>query len=150
MSSVATEPPPPGPSPQNRRGSAVFIAMALALQFTVPLTYLMRTDTSDERFTWRSLGGAEETTCRAESSLERLDGAREELELDALIQRDWVDYLQRDRRSVIEEFLRVQCENPGVLEVELRNDCNDADGVRAYKLRCGGERAYETRRTASR
>ena len=124
--------------------------MAIMLQFAIPLTYLMRADTSDDRFTWRSLGGTAETICRTESSLERLDGAREELDLDALIQRDWVDYLQRNRRSVIEEFLRVQCEEAGVLEVELRNDCDDADGVRAYKLRCGGERAYETRRTASR
>jgi hypothetical protein len=36
------------------------------------------------------------------------------------------------------------------LQVELVNRCDDDRSVREYSLRCGGERAHETVRTATR
>lgn len=150
MRSVETEPPPPHPSPKGRRRSGAFIGAFILLQFLIPLTYLAREDPSDDRFTWRILSGPSAPACETSATLERLDGHREELALEKLIHRDWVDYVGRNRRVVVEAFLRRQCEAEGVLEVELINRCDDDRGVREYRLRCGGERSHETKRTAAR
>jgi hypothetical protein len=120
------------------------------LQFLIPLTYLTREDVSDERFTWRSLTVSEAPSCETSGSLERFDGQREDIPLKKLIHQDWVDYMQRDRRAVVDAFLRKQCEGDDVLQVELVNRCDDGRGTRAYNLRCGGERSHATARTATR
>jgi len=150
MRSVETEPPPPHPSPKNRRRSGVFIGGFILLQFLIPLTYLAREDTADDRFTWRSFSGPDEPVCETSASLETIDGRREELALKRWNHRDWVDYVGRNRRVVVEAFLQKQCEAEGVLEVELINRCGDDRGIREYRLRCGGERSHETVRTAAR
>ncbi len=150
MRSVETEPPPPHPSPKHRRRSGVFIGAFILLQFLIPLTYLSREDTADDRFTWRSFSEPSAPVCETSVSLETLDGRREKLALEKLIHRDWVDYVGRNRRIVVEAFLQKQCEAEGVLEVELINRCEDDRGIREYRLRCGGERSHETARTATR
>ena len=148
MSSVATEPPPPPPSGKDRRRTGTFIAVFIALQFLIPLTYLGREDPSDDRFTWRSseLTPACETTVTTEA----MDGHTEALDLERLVHRDWITYVQHNRRAVVEALLQKQCEGGDVLEVALFNHCDDSRGLREYRLRCGSERAYETQRTASR
>ncbi|MDH3625945.1 MAG: hypothetical protein OES69_01925 [Myxococcales bacterium] len=150
MRSVETEPPPPHPSPKHRRRSGLFIGAFILLQFLVPLTYLTREDAADDRFTWRTFSRPGEPMCETSASLETFDGRREELALQKLIHQDWVDYVGRNRRVVVEAFLKKQCEAEGVLEVELTNHCEDDSRIREYRLRCGGERAHETTRTAAR
>lgn len=150
MRSVETEPPPAHPTPKNRRRSGVFIGAFILLQFLIPLTYLVRKDSADDRFTWRTLSEPSEPPCEPSASLETLDGRREVLALETLIHRDWVDYVGRNRRVVVEAFLQQQCASQGVLEVELTNHCEDDRGIREYRLRCGGERSHETTRTAAR
>jgi len=83
-------------------------------------------------------------------SLERFDGQREAIPLEKLVHQDWVDYVGQGRRTVVDAFLRKQCEAEDVLQVELINRCDDDRSIREYSLRCGGERAHETVRTAAR
>jgi hypothetical protein len=150
MASFETEPPPAEPSGKTRRRAGAFIATFVLFQFLIPLSYLGREDTADERFTWRSFTGAEPRVCETSASLERVSGERESIVLETSIHPDWLEYVGQNRRAVVNAFLRKQCEDRGVLEVELVNRCDDARGVHAYSLRCGGERPHETVRTATR
>jgi hypothetical protein len=150
MASSETEPPPAHPSPKARRRTGALIAAFVALQFLIPLTYLTREDSGDERFTWRSLNAPAAASCKTSVSLERFDGQREAISLEKLIHQDWVDYVGQGRRAVVDAFLRKQCEAENVLQVELVNRCDDDGSIREYSLRCGGERAHETVRTAER
>jgi hypothetical protein len=150
MVSSETEPPPAGPSGKARRRSTAFIAAFVLLQFLIPLTYLAREDAADERFTWRSLSEAAAPRCETSASLERDDGTREAILVEKLIHRDWMTYLAQGRRAVIDALLQKQCEADGVLSVELVNRCADERDVHEFTLRCGGERAHETVRTAAR
>jgi hypothetical protein len=150
MASSETEPPPAHPSPKARRRTGALIAAFVALQFLIPLTYLTREDSGDERFTWRSLNAPAAASCKTSVLLERFDGQREAISLEKLIHQDWVDYVGQGRRAVVDAFLRKQCEAENVLQVELVNRCDDDGSIREYSLRCGGERAHETVRTAER
>jgi hypothetical protein len=150
MASSETEPPPAHPSPKARRRTGALIAAFVGLQFLIPLTYLTREDAGDERFTWRSLHAPTARSCETSASLERFDGQRETIELKTLIHQDWVDYVGQGRRTVVDAFLRKQCEADDVLEVELINRCDDERGISEYSLRCGGERSHQTVRTATR
>lgn len=150
MASSATEPPPAPPSAESRRRSGLLIAAFIGLQFAIPLTYLAREDASDDRFTWRNLAAPMPPACETRVSLERSDGQREPVELEALVHRDWLAYVGRGRRAVVDAFLRKQCEAGDVLEAELVSQCRGKDEVREYTLRCGGERSHETVRTAAR
>jgi len=150
MASVETEPPPAQPSGKARRRTGAFIGAFVLLQFLIPLSYLTREDAGDERFTWRSFTGSEAPSCETSATLERAEGQREAISIEKLIHRDWLDYVGRNRRSVVNAFLQMQCEAEGVLQVELVNHCDDERGIREYSLRCGGERPHETVRTAAR
>lgn len=150
MASSETEPPPPHPSPKARRRTGALIAVFVGLQFLIPLTYLTREDGGDERFTWRSLDPPTAASCETRASLQRFDGQQEEISPQRLIHQDWVDYVAQGRRAVVDAFLRQQCEADGVMEVELVNRCDDERGTVEYSLRCGGERAHRTVRTAAR
>jgi hypothetical protein len=150
MASSDTEPPPARPSPKARRLCSAFIGAFVFFQFAIPLTYLAREDTADDRFTWRSFAEPAAPVCESMASLERLDGQRETIPLSKLVHQDWIDYVGEGRHVVIDALLQKQCEAEGVLRVELVNRC-DHDGVtREYSLRCGGERLHETVRTAAR
>lgn len=150
MVSSETEPPPAGPSGKSRRRSTAFIAGFVLLQFLVPLTYLAREDAADERFTWRSFSEAAAPACETSASLERDDGTREAISIEKLIHQDWMAHLAQGRRAVVDALLQQQCEADGVLSVELVNRCDGERGVHEFTLRCGGERAHETVRTAAR
>ena len=125
------------PSKKVRRRIHLFIAAFLALQFLLPLTYLLGDDPSDARFTWRGAPANTQPECEAAASRQHLDGSRETLEIDRLVHRDWVTYVERNRQAVVEAFLRKQCEEPGVLQVDLVNRCEGHSEDRDYSLRCG-------------
>lgn len=150
MGPSATEPPPPQPSGKHRRRSGLFIAAFVGLQFLVPLTYLVREDASDDRFTWRSFVAPAPPLCETEARLERYDGEQREVQLDAIVHSDWVSYVQQGRRAVVDAVLLKQCEDHEVAKVELENRCEGETGARRYSLRCGAETAFEVQRTASR
>lgn len=148
MASIATEPPPASPNAKSRRRAGAFIAAFVLLQFALPLSYLGREDTSDERFTWRRFTGSGAPACETRAWLEGVDGQRQEIVLESIIPKQWVDYVQTDRRAVVEAFLRQQCERTGVARIELINRCGDARGTREHEMRCG--RSAEAIRTATR
>lgn len=150
MSSVATEPPPPPPRPSLRRRTGLFIAGFVVLQFLVPLSYLMRDDPTDERFTWRPADRAEALSCEITARMAMTDGVSTTLAPEKLLHQDWVEHLRRDRNAVITAFLYKQCETEGALEVTLTNACDGAEEVREYRLRCGSNEAQVSPRTASR
>jgi len=149
MAYSETEPPPAPPSAKTRHRSGAFIAAFVSLQFLIPLTYLLRADPTDERFTWRTFTASAPPSCETSASLERFDGQREAISVSKLIQQDWVDYLSQDRRAVVDAFLQKQCESKGVLQVQLVNRC-EGRSTHAYDLRCGSGRPHETARTAAR
>lgn len=128
----------------------MLIAAFVVLQFLVPLTYLGRQDATDERFTWRSLSEADAPACTSSATLERASGEREPISIEALIHPDWLGHVAEGRQAVIDAFMKTQCESDDVLSVELVNRCDDDPGLREYTLRCGGERAHRTVRTAAR
>ena len=150
MASSATEPPPAGPTGKSRKRSAAFIAAFVAFQFLVPLTYLLREDASDERFTWRSLSAEELGACLTSVSLQQADGSREAVALEETLHPDWAGYVAQGRRSVVDAVLRKHCERVGVAEVELINHCGDERDARSYRLRCDELQTRETMRTAVR
>lgn len=150
MASFETEPPPAEPIGPTRRRSGIFIAAFVALQFSVPLTYLAREDPSDDRFTWRSFAAPPAQACETRASLQLYGGERHHIPLEKLIHEDWIQYVQQGRRAVVDAFLLKQCEGDHVEQVELVNRCEDERATRSYSLRCGGERAHETTRTAAR
>ncbi|MEM8609676.1 MAG: hypothetical protein AAGF92_21435 [Myxococcota bacterium] len=150
MSSVPTEPPPPPPSPTLRRRTSLFIGLFVALQFIVPLTYLVRDDPADDRFTWRGATHQTNPACETSATMATVDGSERALAPERLIHPKWVAHLERDRDAVVSAFLRKQCETEGALEVTLTNACGDAEGVREYRLRCGADRASVSARRASR
>ena len=150
MASLQTEPPPPHPTGKTRQRSALFIAVFVALQFLIPLTYLVREDASDERFTWRSLAEPNPVRCESHAELIRADGARENVPLEALVHEDWVRYVQRGRQTVVDALLVEQCEAAGVERVELVNRCEGESGTRRYSRPCRGEPARAARRAAAR
>jgi hypothetical protein len=150
MASFETEPPPPQPTGQSRRRSALFIAAFVAVQFVVPLTYLAREDTSDERFTWRSFESPDVPQCETLVARERFGGEIEAVDLKSVIHRDWFLYVRQGRHAVVDALLLRQCEQQGIERVVLTNSCEGERESRTYSLRCGAERAYETPRTAAR
>lgn len=149
MASFETEPPPAQPTGKNRRRSGSFIAAFVALQFVIPLTYLGREDASDDRFTWRSFAAKPSPTCETRATLRLYDGQQRAIPVRKLLHEDWIQYVQQGRRAVVDAFLLKQCEANDVEQVDLVNACPDR-GARSYTLRCGGERAHETTRTAAR
>ena len=137
------------PSKKVRRRIHLFIAAFLALQFLLPLTYLLGDDPNDARFTWRGAPADAQLGCEAAVSRQHLDGSRETLEIERLMHRDWVAYLEGNRQSVVEAFLRKQCEEPGVLQVDLVNRCEGDSHDRDYSLRCGAGRVEVAERMAT-
>ena len=150
MASLPTEPPPAQPIGPPRRRAGIFIVAFVLLQFLVPLTYLVRDDATDDRFTWRTLTTPPAQACETRASLQLYGGDRQQVPIRQLLHEDWVQYVQQGRRAVVDAFLLKQCEADGVQQVDLVNRCDDQRGTRSYSLRCGGERAHETTRTAAR
>ena len=128
----------------------MFIAVFVLFQFAVPLSYLGREDASDERFTWRRFTASSAPACETSAWLEDVDGQRQDIVLESLIPQEWVDYVQRDRRVVVDAFLRQQCKEDSVQRVELVNHCDDPRGTHEYSLRCGGPRSRTAMKTAKR
>lgn len=128
----------------------MLIAAFVALQFLVPLTYLGRQDGTDERFTWRSLSETDAPICSSSAAVERASGERETISIETLIHPDWLGHVAEGRQAVIDAVMKTQCEADGVLSVELTTRCDDEPDLREYTLRCGGERAHRTVRTAAR
>jgi hypothetical protein len=125
----------------------VFIAAFVALQFLVPLTYLLRDDATDERFTWRSLAGSDAPECVAEATIQRTNGALVSIKLEDELHEDWLDYVRVGRRAVVDAFLERQCAEKDAASVELVTRCATGD-ERVFDRDCRRTAAHP--RTAAR
>src|SRR5690606_11751297 len=78
-----------------------WIALLVAVQLLIPLTYYLRDDPYDERFAWRMFSGIRLHQCRTRAFDLRGERALE-LDLNSVIHRAWINNLARNRRDVIE------------------------------------------------
>jgi hypothetical protein len=104
-----------------------FIVVAVTLQLLVPLTYYLRDDPYDERFSWRMFSGVRLQECEASAYDTRPEGERQ-VNLYRVIPPGWIANLQRDRQPVIERYLEHRCAAPGVERVRVVNACRGVDG----------------------
>jgi hypothetical protein len=150
MASLQTEPPPSHPTGRTRRRAGLFIAAFVALQFIGPLSYLVREDTSDDRFTWRSLTASAAPSCETRARTIRRDGTARDRPLHALLHEDWVRYVQEGRRAVIDAVLIRECASEQVERVELITQCRGELDSERFSLRCQDEHARRDARAAAR
>lgn len=117
------------PSGGRGRVSAGVLALLL-LQLLLPLGYYtVRADRYDERFAWRMFSAIRLHQCTTEAVEVNAAGEESEaLPLRRLVHVGWVSLMRRNRRDVIEAFLRRRCEEAGVREVRLRNACRSPGG----------------------
>ena len=105
-----------------------FLLVILAIQLIVPPLYYLRDDPYDERFAWRMFSGIRMERCRVAALETREREAaiplREELHVA------WINHLRRNRRPVVERFLRARCERDDVQTARVVNECVAADRTR--------------------
>lgn len=150
MASLQTEPPPSHPTDRTRRRAGLFIVGFVALQFVGPLSYLVREDASDERFTWRSLTASAAPSCKTRARSIRHDGTVHDLPLRELLHEDWVRYVQQGRRAVIDAVLARECARGSVERAELINQCSGEHGLERFSLLCQDDHSRSDARAAAR
>lgn len=135
--SSADHPPSPVPTaPQQsegrmagrRVGVRVFIVAAVLAQLLIPLTYYLRDDPYDERFAWRMFSGVRLQECDA-TVLETRGGAERVVDPYQVVPAGWVTGLERNRRTVVERYLELRCEEEGTTAVRFENRCREVDGA---------------------
>ena len=116
------------PVGRTRKRVVRFVLAVLALQLFVPLTYYLQTgDPYDERFAWRMFSAVRMYSCRT-TATETVDGSEQAISLSSTLHQAWVNHLARNRRDVVVAFLDAHCDEEGVSEVTVRNDCSAPDG----------------------
>lgn len=119
--------PPPG-----RVVVRVFIIAWLVWQIVVPLAYYLGDELEEERFSWRMFSGVWLLHKRCTTSVVEYlgqpgaDGPGDvrAVDLERTLNATWVRQLTRNRRLVVEKFLRARCrEDPAVSDVEFFRIC---------------------------
>lgn len=121
--------PPPG------RARAIvggFIVLWLAWQVALPLSYYFGDDAEEERFAWRMFSEIAIFHTRCTASVAEsvaVPGAGDgvsvrAVDLGSTVHAAWAAHLSRNRRPVVERFLRWRCQrDPSVTAVEFRRTC---------------------------
>ena len=117
-----------------------FVVVLLLLQLVVPLSYYLQTgDPYDERFAWRMFSAVRLHSCRTTAN-ERVGESEREIQLSSTLHQAWVNHLSRNRRDVVLAFLEARCDEEGVREVSVRNECTAPDGEpiepQVYRREC--------------
>jgi hypothetical protein len=120
--------PPAGPA---RVIISVFIISWLLWQLAVPLSYYLGGDPEEERFTWRMFSGVWllHKNCSVSVTEFRSQpggGTRPvgQINLNRTLHREWVYQLTKNRRSVVEKFLRTRCQgDPSLAALEFVRAC---------------------------
>lgn len=126
------------PTGRTRKRVSLFIGTFVAFQLLVPLTYYLREDPYDERFSWRMFSAIRLHQCRTQA-YDLHEGADGELrsvqrDLSKQVNRKWITMLYRNRREVIHAYLRWRCEQPGVTASRVENRCRTPEGERVGPL----------------
>jgi hypothetical protein len=117
---------------------SVFIISWLVWQLVVPIRYYLGDDVDDERFAWRMFSGVWllQKSCTAsviEFRSQPGGGATgiRKVNLEQSLHGTWIRQLKKNRRLVVEKFLRTRCErDPSVNEVEYTRVCPVAPPAR--------------------
>lgn len=115
-------------TPERRAGVRLFIVVAVLAQLLIPLTYYLRDDPYDERFAWRMFSGVRMQECEG-SVLERHGETELAVNPYEVVPAGWVTSLERNRRSVVERYLELRCEDEGMTSVRFENRCREVDGA---------------------
>ena len=103
------------------RGRA--IAAFLLVQLAVPVTYYLRRDRHDERFSWRMFSPMRMAKCEPKAQV-----AGAPIALSATFHDAWIELAKRGRRSVLEAMGRRLCRDHAGQEVVLWLRCQYLDG----------------------
>ncbi len=112
----------------SRRTSRWVIALFLGAQLLIPLRYYWGDDDFDERFSWRMFSAIRVVQCRTHLLETPEEGTPTTPSLNRILQTAWVTQLRRNRERVIEAVLERRCNEEGMREVVLTNECIDATG----------------------
>ena len=133
---------PAGGGSHARRAANAFIALFLAYQVAMPLSYYLTDRVYDERFGWRMFSTLRLQQC-ALSVTEAAEkgGATRPVALGETLHVAWVNLLKRGWPRVIEKYLGERCAADKVAEVRLERRCRATDGSELapehFALTCG-------------
>ena len=106
----------------------VGIALFLAAQVSVPLSYYLSDRNYDERFSWRMFSTLRVRDCRVKvTELVGAQSVPREVDVQRDVHVSWLRLLERMRGAVIDAYLQRRCVDPAVQRVELTSRCRDTD-----------------------
>ncbi len=115
-------------APRTLGKADAFIALFLALQILIPLRYYLGDDSYDERFSWRMFSAVRVTECDTQAFETPDDGGERRMNLPELLQSGWISNMRRNRDVVVRAYLLRRCEEPGMREVRVVNNCISPEG----------------------
>jgi hypothetical protein len=118
------------------------IAVILALQIVMPLSYYVSKRSYDERFSWRMFSTLRLRDCKVEVR-EHLNARTRSVNIERDVHVAWLRLLERMRSAVVDAYLARRCGTEGVTSVDFVCHCNDTDGralpAMERSLSCGEE-----------
>ncbi|HEX7476520.1 MAG TPA: hypothetical protein VF331_01810 [Polyangiales bacterium] len=130
-------------APRSRSWANAFIALFLAYQVGMPLSYYLSDRVHDERFSWRMFSTVRLQECdvQVHELAERSGTVRER---PVVVERDlqiaWIGLLKRLRPAVVEKYLRQRCERAHAQQVTLQGQCVNSNGEampeRSFAVHC--------------
>lgn len=113
------------------RFAEIFVTVFFLFQLLLPLRYYLNRPTSDERFAWRMFSYTSRRRCDSSvwDHVQR-DGriVPRRLNKSDVDYIRWRNLMERERPSVIENFLRYRLDQPGVKSASLTLRCTDLAG----------------------
>lgn len=123
--------PTPTATSRARKLANAFIALFLAIQVAVPLSYYLGNRMYDERFGWRMFSTLRLQACELEvEEVPRAGsaGAPRPVRLHESLHIAWINLMKRGRPDVIDKAMRARCTGDDVFEVRVARRCRDTDG----------------------
>ena len=106
----------------------VTIAIFIAYQVGMPLSYYLGDHAYDERFSWRMFSTRRMARCNVVMTETAVGGRAQPIVLARELQVAWVNILKRYRPAVVDKFIRVRCDGDAMESVDYTRSCVDTDG----------------------
>jgi hypothetical protein len=123
FTSASNTPAPPA----RTRASHVLIALFLAFQVVVPLSYYWGARGYDERFSWRMFSTLRLRDCKVQVTEYVGQNARS-VNVERDVHLAWLRLLERMRGAVIDAYLQRRCAVTDAERVLFDGTCRDTDG----------------------
>jgi len=114
---------------QSRTWVNAGIAVFIAYQLVMPLTYYLGDHPYDERFSWRMFSTRRMARCEVKMAETDSGGDARGIVLGRELQVAWINILRRYRPAVVDKFMHRRCEGEGIASVRYVRTCNDTDGT---------------------